>query len=288
MVGLARARLALIALAAGGCQGSTTASTVGQSVMLITADPSTFRGAAVCGTDFFSYRVTLYDVTYGVKIEGATTDLVSCTKPVSFSGAGPTPIVAGHCYIASIEGYDRSDVHLEAGKPVDSAGNPVAPAWSSSCGELVSAPDASSFNCQEPDANPLTLPVQARDQAEVFLRGCTPFSAGLVSDGSVEAAFPAPDASLDSGPATDGAPDAGVDATPDAALGATPDAETDATSDAALDAPPAFDSATAEASEGSTAVDDAPQETNDAAFGSDDATLDASTGDDSISPGQDP
>jgi hypothetical protein len=205
--------------------------------------------------------VTLTDVASGVPL--ARSGFVPCTQPVSFSASGPTPVVAGHYYIAAIEGYDQKVG--DAGIPVDSAGNAVAPHWFSKCGEFVPSPDASDGGGEDASdapssSNPLTLPVQAKDQAEVFLRGCTPFAPPLMSDGSIETGSPAPDVSVESGSAVD----------------------------ATLDASPAFDGATLDVSEASPAADDAAQETNDAAVGTDDATPDTNTGLDSMSPGQDP
>jgi len=288
-MGLARARLVLIALAAGACQGSTTVPPYGQSVTLITVDPSAFQGSAVCGANFFYYTATLTDVNTGVPL--IPSGLVPCTQPVSFSGADPTPIVSlpiGHSYTATVEGYDRSDIQLDAGiPPLDLAGNPVAPAWFSKCGfPLADASADGPEDASDASPNPFAQPVQARDQAEVFVRNCTPFATPLLSDGSVEATAPAPDASVESGPATDATPpDVSLDAPPDASL------------DGGLDVSPISDSAAPDsgetspgiddAAETSPSLDDAPQETNDAAFGTDDALPDTLV-EDSMSPGQDP
>src|SRR5262249_6944883 len=117
MIRSARACPALLAFAASACLSSSSVLSTAISVSLVTVDPLAFEGAAVCGVDCFSYRVTLIDVSRGVATADAgvpvtTTALVPCTQPVSFGATLPTPIVVGHFYMATIEGFDRSDITI--------------------------------------------------------------------------------------------------------------------------------------------------------------------------------
>ncbi len=113
---------------------------------LVTADPTTFLGAARCGSDVRSYVVTLYDVTSGTRARVATSTPTECTRQTSF---GAAVISYRHAYVADIDGYDRDDLvpdtsaNAGPGDLVDPVTlQRVAKRWATTCGERPVPADA--------------------------------------------------------------------------------------------------------------------------------------------------
>jgi hypothetical protein len=105
----------------------------------VSVSPSAFAGNLPCGTvpqAWQTYVATLIDVTDPANpVQLASSPPVSCAMPVAFTAVTP-----GHSYVATIDGYDRSDIvpspEAGAGTPLMVARDTlaeVAPRWRSTC-----------------------------------------------------------------------------------------------------------------------------------------------------------
>jgi hypothetical protein len=134
---------ALLAFSAG-CGSSTTVVTVEPHPTIIEVNPREFAGSLKCGTgagELQRYVATLKDITRtgdpdaGVPLnfELPSSAPARCEQGVAFG-----LVVAGHFYVAQIDGYDRSDlVQLAPGAPIltdPATQQPVAPRWTTTCG----------------------------------------------------------------------------------------------------------------------------------------------------------
>jgi hypothetical protein len=212
----AGAWLALVAASTAGClTGSSTTPTY--SATLITVDPQAFLGSVVCGVELQTYVVSLIDVTDAGSPDAGlpltSTGPVPCTQQISFNAWGDQKILVGHFYIAVVDGYDRTDIAPTAAgqREMYVDGQRVYPRWSTTCGQVpptVPAGDAGADISLESAsaANPLTFPIQARLQTDVFLRGCMPFTSSFTPDAAIDV-VPSEAAPVQ--------PDGGADATDD-------------------------------------------------------------------------
>jgi hypothetical protein len=227
--------LAFAGLTTAGCLDGSSTNPQGSYPTLLTVDSATFRGALPCGAPgLATYVVTLTDVSIKGHLTLPSSVPVACESVISFSrpnGAlGDQYIVAGHFYIALIDGYDRVDIApADTGSRdmIDPSGTVVAPRWMTTCGEVPpSRPnpsddgDASLADAPLP-YNPLRFPTLVLSTAEVVMRGCLPL-----------AGSPLPDAAAaDSGPdhQADAAEDAetGTNATVDSSIDDAPDGVSD-------------------------------------------------------------
>jgi hypothetical protein len=163
-----------------------------------------FIGSVRCGSELHKYVVTLFDVSTGAAMEVGSGPPTDCTLPTTF---GTPKIASGRFYIAEIAGYDRDDIAPKdstiAGsrEMIDPTGAPVAPRWTTTCGELRTPSDDGTV----PDAplNPLRYPTEPLDNIEVSFHGCLPLRAEAADAGTVDA----DDASTTDGPADATTPD---------------------------------------------------------------------------------
>ena len=239
MLGRVRGPFAIFSVLAAGClvagcfDESSTLTSVDLPTLL-TVDPRFFRGGLLCGAPGLeSYVVTLTDVTTSRHIDLAPSGLAGCTQIVSFSSKGAAPAVEpGHYYIARIDGYDRADLHqLPAPSAVvDPAEMPVAPRWSTTCGEATPessvAGDASLPRIDGAAAgNPLRLPTLVQTNLEAFLLGCLPLTPVANDGGDPDARR---DAVTDADAGTEGGEaDAQADSAASTDSGASMDASAD-------------------------------------------------------------
>jgi hypothetical protein len=193
MVRLAPALVA-VAFSTVSCITDSSVLDTNTTLMMISADPTSFVGSSMCGTALRRYVVTLTDVTAGIVLQSSPP--TPCTQQTSFT----IPIIVEqHFYIGFIDGYDTDDVTpLGPGtrEMVAADGTPVAPRWQSQCGQNLSLEAGAEGGDSSAPINPLLLPVQARLSAEVFLLGCRPFTVPL-SDGGTSQPDGGTDASDD-------------------------------------------------------------------------------------------
>ena len=134
---------ALLALGAG-CGTSTTVPTIEPHPTIVQVNPREFATTVECGAgadQLQRYVATLKDITRtGPADAGVALDFelpssapTRCQQSVAFG-----LVVAGHFYVAQIDGYDRSDlVPLAPGAPIlvdPATQKPVAPRWTATCG----------------------------------------------------------------------------------------------------------------------------------------------------------
>jgi hypothetical protein len=181
------------------CVSDDTLNTTIFAPTLLTTDPMTFLGTVRCGSELRKYVVRLFDVSTGTALDAGSGPPTDCTLPTTF---GTPKITADHFYIAEIDGYDRDDIAPKdstttgSHEMVDPTGAPVAPRWTTTCGELVTASDDGSV--PDAPANPLRFPTEPLDNIEVVFHGCLPLRTAEAPDaGTVDA----DDASPADGPA---------------------------------------------------------------------------------------
>ncbi len=199
------------------CVGDDTANTTIFAPTLLTADPMTFLGSVRCGSELRKYVVTLFDVSTGAAQEVGSGPPTDCTLPTTF---GTPKIEGGRFYIAEINGYDRDDIAPKdssitgSREMIDPTGAPVAPRWTTTCGELRTASDDGAVF--DAPLNPLRYPTEPLDNIEVVFHGCLPLRAELPDAGTVDG----DDASTTDGPADATTSDATEELPPEAS---TPD-----------------------------------------------------------------
>jgi hypothetical protein len=196
-------------LAAAACSDSSnTTSTGGEYPTLLTIDPLLFRGTLPCGAPGLErYVATVTDLSVDAASPVASSLPTPCQTLVSF---GDKVVAMYHYYTAVIDGYDRADIEaVEPGQRQmrDAATKEaVAPAWTTTCGEVPGFADddkdaavdedveASTGNGLTPYTR-LRSPTFAIGQTDVVMHGCLPFVVSPAADASVPDAS-VPDASL--------------------------------------------------------------------------------------------
>jgi hypothetical protein len=190
----------LVAFAPGaGCFLSTDSSnTTSTAPTLLTVDPLSFRGPVRCAPgELRLYSVTLTDVT--PPLAGfeppdpfpVSSGLVPCNELVMFAGGrhlvdAGRPLEIGHYYVGRIDGFDTEDVALvqtDAGVTEPqrlSTHEPVAPHWTTTCGEpsFFAALDAGPQDGGDAAPAPVDAfrrPTLIVDSVSIRLQGCVPF-----------------------------------------------------------------------------------------------------------------
>ena len=139
--------LSLAALLVSGCGNDLNDDTVEPRPTIIELSPRDFLGSLTCGAaagELQRYVATLTDVSPIDSNEAGGDGSRAIDVPLPSSlplpceqGVGFGRVVAGHFYVATIDGYDRSDLQpLAPGTPIliGPDKKPVAPRWSTSCG----------------------------------------------------------------------------------------------------------------------------------------------------------
>lgn len=152
----------LLLLGVAACDATTdTTATVVTVPTSLTVDPSTFLGAVDCSNlpgALKSYVATLSEITEGKPaVELASSPPTPCSQPIAFRY-----VLDGHSYTVAIDGYDVPAAGLvpcggsgsgsrymlpAPGVPnracadaLVASGGPVAPRWSTRCGDIASSP----------------------------------------------------------------------------------------------------------------------------------------------------
>lgn len=277
------------------CTGSSSSTVAAPT--LITAHPEVFTGDVRCRTgQLTAYVVSLQDTLSDAAPFTLVSLPTSCTTSVSF--ASP-PLIIGHEYTATIEGYDipldqisiavNDNVYPSTGRGYgitgtdlaaatagareliqSGTGTTVIPRWATTCGRLPSGTDGG--------AHALLTPTPVIQYLDSELLGCIPFSSSTNNpgdggedggSGSSDARGDAesPESGLDAGLASDAQPahGDGPDDAPvveaDAQIG--PDVGLEATNGADAADAAELDRA---ASDGSVAEDSLADATSDGQF----------------------
>ena len=223
--------LATAAALSAGCFDTSSSVTTLSYPMLLTVDPSHFRGRLTCGAPGLArYVVTIFNVSEDLPTDceaspcprppTATSIPVLCQHQVSF---GEPPLKSQYYYTAIIEGYNRDDVLQKMPGSRDmydpSSDEIIPPTWTTTCGDLgvpTPAADAEAdATIDVPVYNPFRLPTRALTDREVILHGCLPFLEASRPDASVDGGSMPDGAPEDAAPPQDGTFEAGDDATPD-------------------------------------------------------------------------
>ncbi len=161
----------LLAASFTACVDSGSGDSRPQNPMAIAVAPEDFLGAVPCSSGPGSmqrYVVTLFDVTTDESFTLPSSGPSACTRATSFGF-----VVPGHRYVASVDGYDRTDVFplgsANSGSPVmvDGTGQFVPPRWQTTCSGSAAVPD-------DPQTGDATTPDAATADAATVDGGGVP------------------------------------------------------------------------------------------------------------------
>jgi hypothetical protein len=154
------------------CSTSQSSDVVIETETLVAISPADFLGEVSCGEQpgkLSRYVVTLFDVTDQL-VQDASTDAI----PVPLASSSPTActevigfgnLILGHSYVATVDGYDRSDLRpLAVGSRTmveSKTGDWVVPQWTTKCGAA--------------EGVGLLGPALASEQETTWIRGCSQF-----------------------------------------------------------------------------------------------------------------